>query len=168
MVRHNIETRPTTAVKPSKDPRNPGHDVEVTFKNVCVRWQDKASARVGRVSRTLIFVTPRSMVTPAPMDRRPDALVQIIPGDLGDDLEAGDRAGDLDPARQEPADRKGIERSQGAPTEGLENRPCVRLCSAKSNHPARLHLVDSTTYHVAGSACPRSMSQATEQAIDMA
>ena len=24
MVRHNIETRPTTAVKPPKDPRNPG------------------------------------------------------------------------------------------------------------------------------------------------
>lgn len=44
MVRHNIETRPTTAVKPSKDPRNSGHGVEVTFKNVCVRWQDKASA----------------------------------------------------------------------------------------------------------------------------
>jgi hypothetical protein len=43
MVRHCIETRPTTTVKPPKDPRNPEHDVEVTIKDVCVKWQETAS-----------------------------------------------------------------------------------------------------------------------------
>lgn len=43
MVRHCVETRPTTTVKPPKDPRNPEHDVEVTIKDVCVRWQETAT-----------------------------------------------------------------------------------------------------------------------------
>jgi hypothetical protein len=35
---------------------------------------------------------PRSMVASAPGDRRPDALVKVIPGDFGYELEGGDRA----------------------------------------------------------------------------
>src|SRR6202022_3071959 len=65
----------------------------------------------------------------APGDGRPDAFVKVIPGDFGYDLDACNRTGDLDPARQEPADRKGVERSQHPPTHGLKDRPCVRLCS---------------------------------------
>jgi hypothetical protein len=59
----------------------------------------------------------------APRDGGPDALVKVVPGDFGDDLEAGDRSGYFNPARHEPTDREGIERSQGAPTHGLEDRP---------------------------------------------
>src|SRR5882757_8711803 len=59
----------------------------------------------------------------APMDSGPDSLVKIIPGYLRNDLEGGDRTRDRYPACQEPTDRKRVERSQGAPTDGLEDRP---------------------------------------------
>jgi hypothetical protein len=72
------------------------------------------------------------------MDRCPDPLVQIIPGNLGHDLETGNRPCDFDPARHEPADRKCIERPQRPPTDGLENGPRMRLYTAKYGHPAQL------------------------------
>jgi hypothetical protein len=62
-----------------------------------------------------------SKPTSAPRNGRPDPLVQVIPGDFGYDLEAGNRSRDLDPARQNPTDRKCIERSQRPPTEGFED-----------------------------------------------
>src|SRR5260370_23022967 len=68
---------------------------------------------------------------PAPGNRRPDTLVKIIPGELGDDFEARDRTCDFDPACHEPADCKGVERAQRAPTAGFEHRPCVCFSSAE-------------------------------------
>jgi len=73
--------------------------------------------------------------TATPRYGRPDALVKVIPGNFSRDLEAGDRSGNFHPARHEPADREGIERSQGPPTDGLEDRPRMCLCSAKRTHP---------------------------------
>src|SRR5665647_31015 len=73
-------------------------------------------------------------VSAAPGDRGPDALVKIIPKDLGQDLEGGNQTRDLDLAGQEPADRKRVERSQCPPTDGLKDRPCVCLCAAERTH----------------------------------
>ena len=67
----------------------------------------------------------------APVDGCPDPLVQIVPGDFGGDFEASNRPGDRDPARHEPADGKGVERSKRPPTDGFEDRPRVRLCAAE-------------------------------------
>src|ERR1700733_14050328 len=70
-----------------------------------------------------------SVLPPAPFDGGPDPLMKIIPEDLGYDLEAGDRSRDLDPAGQEPADRKGVERAQRPPADRFQNRPRMCLCS---------------------------------------
>jgi hypothetical protein len=43
VVRHCVETRPQSTVKPPKDPRNPEHDVEVTISDVCVKWEETAT-----------------------------------------------------------------------------------------------------------------------------
>src|ERR1700721_4231332 len=43
----------------------------------------------------------------APRDGRPDALVEVIPGDFSDDLEAGDRSGDFTPPRNNPSEPEG-------------------------------------------------------------
>src|ERR1700737_1201233 len=77
------------------------------------------------------LATRGSMVPSAQGDARPGALVKIIPGELGYDLEPGDRTGDLDPPRQHPADRERVERAQSPPANGFQNRPCVCLCSAE-------------------------------------
>src|SRR3982074_2574697 len=70
--------------------------------------QDQAPAKTA----CIFWTTPNGLIgnyappsAPAPGDGCPDALVQIIPGDFGNDLEACDRARDLDPAREEPANR---------------------------------------------------------------
>ena len=76
-------------------------------------------------------VTGPSGITPAPGDNRPDALVKVIPDDLGNDLETGNRTRDLDPTCKEPADRERVERSQGPPTDGFEDRPRMCLCAAE-------------------------------------
>ena len=73
--------------------------------------------------------------TAAPQNGRPDALVKVIPGNFGSDLKGSDRSRDFYPARHEPADREGIERSKGPPTDGLEDRPRMCLSSAKRTHP---------------------------------
>ena len=75
---------------------------------------------------------------PAPRNGRPDALMQVIPGDFGDDFEAGNRARDLDPSRKQPTDRKCVERPQCPPTDGLQDRSCVCFCSAERYHRVRL------------------------------
>lgn len=80
--------------------------------------------------------------TAAPRNGRPDALVKVIPGDFGRDLKGGDRSGDFDPARHEPADREGIERSKGPPTDGFEDRPRMCLCSSKRTHHSLCPLLD--------------------------
>src|SRR6202158_1919398 len=81
-----------------------------------------------------------SSLASAPGDGRPDALVNIIPDDFGCDLEGCDRSRYFNPARHEPADRKCIERSQGPPTDGLEDRSCVFLLFAQGYYPGCLLL----------------------------
>src|ERR1700726_316827 len=76
-----------------------------------------------------------SRLTSAPTHRGPEALVKIVPEDLGYDLDTGDRSCDFDPARHEPTDRECVECSQRPPTDSFENRSCVCLCSAEQNHP---------------------------------
>ena len=75
---------------------------------------------------------------PAPRNGRPNALMQVVPGDFGDDFEAGNRARDLDPSRKQPTDRKCVERPQCPPTDGLQDRSCVCFCSAERYHRVRL------------------------------
>src|SRR5436190_10646150 len=77
------------------------------------------------------FESGRVRSAPAPGDRCPDALMKVIPPDLGDELQPGDQACELELARQVPADHEGVERSQGPPANGFDDRPCVRLCSAE-------------------------------------
>src|ERR1035437_9381610 len=91
-------------------------------------------AQVALTSHRLPGDARGPSVSAAPGDRRPDALVKIIPKDLGQDLEGGNQTRDLDLAGQEPADRKRVERSQCPPTDGLKDRPCVCLCSAERTH----------------------------------
>lgn len=98
------------------------------------RWQGEEKQNGFRVECADEGRQPVSSPA-APRDDRPDALVKVIPGNFGRDLEAGDRSGDFNPARHEPADREGIERSHGPPTDGFEDRPRMRLCSAKRTHP---------------------------------
>src|SRR5258708_869100 len=83
-------------------------------------------------------------LAPAPGNGGPDALVEIVPGDFGRDLEPGNRARDLYPAGEKPADRERVERSQCAPADRLEDRSDVRLCSAERNHRVRLHKLRMT------------------------
>src|SRR5215471_19131203 len=71
----------------------------------------------------------------SPRDDRPDPLVEIIPGDLGDDLHSGDRACDLHSTGHEPTDGKRVERAECAPAYGLEHRSRMRFCPAKKGHP---------------------------------
>jgi hypothetical protein len=68
---------------------------------------------------------------PAPGDGRPDSFVKVIPRNFSDDLEAGNRTRDFDLAGKKPTDRKRVERSQRPPTDGFENRPCMRFCSTE-------------------------------------
>ena len=69
------------------------------------------------------------MMTPAPGDGGPEALVQIIPGNLRSDFKNRDRAGSLNPARHEPANDEGIDSSERPPTDRFQNRSRVRLCT---------------------------------------
>jgi hypothetical protein len=73
--------------------------------------------------------TLTSLGTPAPLNGCPNAFVQIVPNNFGDDLEASDRSRNFDPAREKPTDRKRVERSQRPPADGLENRAQMCLCS---------------------------------------
>jgi len=69
---------------------------------------------------------------PSPTDGRPHPFVQIIPDDLRREFEAGDRTRDFKSASHEPADHESVDRSQGTPADGLQDRPCMCLGSAES------------------------------------
>jgi hypothetical protein len=43
MVKECVQTKIQTIRKPPKDPRNPERDLEVTVKEVCVKWQERAT-----------------------------------------------------------------------------------------------------------------------------
>src|SRR5487761_1951873 len=83
-------------------------------------WQSRLSIPLTPPEASIHSATP-------PVNGRPDPLVKVIPRYLGYDLEAGNRPGDLDPAGEEPADGKRIERPQRPPADGFENRSCVCL-----------------------------------------
>jgi hypothetical protein len=56
-----------------------------------------------------------------PGNRGPNPLMQIIPGNLCNDLKSRNRAGDFDPSGEEPANRECVEGSERAPADRLEN-----------------------------------------------
>jgi len=98
-------------------------------------WNRRARERRPR-GRTWLPAQSQSCSTvPSPANGGPDSLVQVIPGDLGDELEPGNRAGDSDPAGQEPANNESVERPQHPPADGLDNRSGMRLHPTKK-HPA--------------------------------
>ena len=69
-----------------------------------------------------------SRMTPvSPRDDRPDPLMQVIPGDLGDDLHSSDRACNRHSAGHEPTDRKRVQGPQRPPAYGLEHRSRMSL-----------------------------------------
>src|SRR5664279_3908626 len=76
-------------------------------------------------------VKPLPALAAAPADRRPDPFVKVIPDDLGDELKPRDGTSHRHLAGQEPADREGVERSQGSPADGFEHRPRMCLGSAE-------------------------------------
>jgi hypothetical protein len=43
MVKECVQTKTQSTRKPPKDPRNPERDVEVTIKEICVKWQERAT-----------------------------------------------------------------------------------------------------------------------------
>src|SRR5258708_1122603 len=110
-----------------------GLDLSVFLSALAVSARERH--RAADISKA---ATAQSKLTPTPGDGAPPPLVKVIPGDLGCDLEGGNRARDLDPPREKPADRKRVERPQGPPTDGFKDRPGVCLCSAKRYHPVRL------------------------------
>src|SRR5665213_1380624 len=128
--------------------RGYGATLAGSFDHAAVRARIAQTARQRRTTGD-----PRS--ASAPGNCRPDPLVQIIPGDLGDDLKAGDRTRDLDPARHEPADREGIQRSHRPPAYGFDDRSCVCLCGAEQNNPVCLPFDNAGNLtRPALSACP--------------
>ncbi len=73
-------------------------------------------------------------LTSAPSNRRPNSLMQIIKGDLGQHFDPGDGSGNSHPAGYEEADHKGVDRSHHSPSGRLCDRSAVGLKALEPAH----------------------------------